>query len=101
MKSILILDPRGNINFGGEDTFLRHESYAREIRNHRQLKSQQLVVISIGDKVNKQTSVFDLKVVNASSINFVKFAYLAAKEIKRNRLVPSILVVGDPWEAVS
>ena len=80
---------------------MRHESYAREIRNHRQLKSQQLVVISIGDKVNKQTSVFDLKVVNASSINFVKFAYLAAKEIKRNRLVPSILVVGDPWEAVS
>ncbi|HCP72655.1 MAG TPA: hypothetical protein DIT91_04415, partial [Actinobacteria bacterium] len=32
-------------------------------------------------------------------INFVHFAYQAAKEIKRSNLVPTILVVGDPWES--
>jgi glycosyltransferase involved in cell wall biosynthesis len=58
-----------------------------------------LVVISNGDKVNIQPSTFELKVVKARPINLAQFAYQAAKEIKRTKLVPSILVVGDPWES--
>lgn len=99
MKCVLILDPRGNINLGGEDAISRHDSYAREMKNHKKLKSHKLVVISNGDKVNIQPSTFDLKLVNVRPINFVHFAYQAAKEIKRSNLVPSILVVGDPWES--
>lgn len=99
MKCVLILDPRGNINLGGEDTISRHDSYAEELRNHEQLKSHKLVVISIGKKLKIQPSIFDLKLVNARPINFVHFAYQAAKEIKRTKLVPSILVAGDPWES--
>ena len=99
MKCVLILDPRGIINLGGEDTISRHDSYAHEMKNHKQLKSHKLVVISNGDRVNIQPSTFDLKVVNARPINFVQFAYQAAKEIKRTKIVPSIIVVGDPWES--
>jgi len=58
-----------------------------------------LVVISNGKKVNIQPSIFYLKLVNARPMNFVHFAYQAAKEIKRTKLVPSILVAGDPWES--
>lgn len=94
-----MLDLRGNINLGGEDTIFRHDSYAREMKNHKKLKSHKLVVISNGDKVNIQPSTFDLKVVNARPLNFAQFAYQAAKEIKRAKLAPSILVVGDPWES--
>ncbi len=99
MKCVLILDPRGNINLGGEDTISRHDSYAREMKSHKKLKSHKLVVISIGKKLNIQPSIFDLKLVNARPINFIHFAYQAAKEIKRTKLVPSILVAGDPWES--
>jgi glycosyltransferase involved in cell wall biosynthesis len=99
VKCVLILDPRGNINLGGEDTISRHDSYAREMKSHKKLKSHKLVVISNGDRVNIQPSNFDLKLVNARPINFAQFAYQAAKEIKRTKLDPSILVVGDPWES--
>lgn len=99
MKCVLILDPRGNLNLGGEDTISRHDSYAREMKNHKKLKSHKLVVISNGGKVNIQPSTFDLKVVNARPINFAQFAYKAAREIKRTKLAPSILVAGDPWES--
>lgn len=99
MKCVLILDPRGNVNLGGEDTISRHDFYAREMKNHKKLKSHKLVVISNGDKVNIQPSTFDLIAVNTRPINFAQFAYQAASEIKRNKLVPSILVVGDPWES--
>lgn len=99
MKCVLILDPRGNVNLGGEDTISRHDSYARELINHKQLKSHKLVVISNGDVVNIQPSTFDLKVVSATRINFIQFACKASKEIKRTKVAPSILVVADPWES--
>ena len=99
MKCVLILDPRGNVNLGGEDTISRHDSYAREMKNHKKLKSHKLVVISNGDKVNIQPSTFGLKVVNATPMNFTQFAYKAAREIKKSKLVPSLLVAGDPWES--
>jgi len=99
MECVLILDPRGNVNLGGEDTISRHNSYARELKNHKQLESHKLIVISNGNKVNIQPSTFDLRVVNAKRFNFIQFAYKASKEIKRTEIAPSILVVADPWES--
>lgn len=99
MKCVVILDPRGNINHGGEDTISRHDSYAQEMKNHRQLKSHKLIVISNGDRIHIQPSTFDLKVIDARPINFAQFAYKAAREIKRAKIFPSILVVADPWES--
>ena len=44
--SVLILDPRGNIAFGGKDVIARHEIYAKEMRRQGKASDLDLKVFS-------------------------------------------------------
>jgi hypothetical protein len=45
-RSVLILDPRGNIAIGGKDVITRHEIYAKELRRLGEASNLELKVFS-------------------------------------------------------
>jgi glycosyltransferase involved in cell wall biosynthesis len=95
---VLIMDPRGAIDAGGEDAIERHMSYKTEL-NYLNSKLD-LIISSASINFKKDCSVRELVFLNSyPTFNPYKFARRVKRFIKSNNLEVSLLVVGDPWES--
>lgn len=102
LQNVLLLDPRGIVVSGGKDVINRQTAYGVAYKHLQGNSRSKLIVISSGNsKLLKLGSKPGFKgyVICKPTINFVKFALLAAKLIKRENLKLSLLIVGDPWES--
>ena len=99
--SVLILDPRGNIEVGGKDVIARHEIYAKELLAQGKNSRLELKVFSAAVSAKSSSKVKNKRVVTISkpTFNSYIFAKKAHKFIKINNLNVKLLVVGDPWES--
>ena len=100
-RSVLILDPRGNIAIGGKDVITRHEIYARELRRLGKASNLELKVFSAAVSPKKSNKGKNERVITISKPTFdsYTFAKKAYKFIKLNNLDVKLLVAGDPWES--
>jgi glycosyltransferase involved in cell wall biosynthesis len=99
--SVLILDPRGNIEIGGKDVVARHEIYAKEMRRQGKTSNLDLKVFSAGVPAKNLSKGKNERVITISkpTFNSYMFAKKVHKFIKLNNLDVKLLVAGDPWES--
>lgn len=99
--SVLILDPRGNIAFGGKDVIARHEIYAKELRRQGKTSNLELKVFSAAVSAKSTSKGKNERVITISTptFNSYMFARKVHKFIKLNNLDVKLLVAGDPWES--
>ena len=99
--SVLILDPRGNIEVGGKDVIARHEIYAKELRRQGKASSLELKVFSAAVTAISSSKSKNERVITISkpTFNSFMFARKVHKLIKLNNLDVKLLVAGDPWES--
>ena len=99
--SVLILDPRGNIEVGGKDVVARHEIYAKELLAQGKNSRLDLKVFSAAVSAKSSSKVKNERVVTISkqTFNSYMFAKKVHKFIKQNNLDVKLLVAGDPWES--
>ena len=99
--SVLILDPRGNIAFGGKDVIARHEIYAKEMRRQGKASDLDLKVFSAEVPAKNLSKGRNERVITISkpTFNSYMFAKKVHKFIKLNNLDIKLLVAGDPWES--
>jgi glycosyltransferase involved in cell wall biosynthesis len=99
--SVLILDPRGNIEIGGKDVVARHEIYAKEIRRQGKTSNLELKVFSAAVSAKNLSKGKNERVITISkpTFNSYMFAKKVHKFIKLNNLDVKLLVAGDPWES--
>jgi glycosyltransferase involved in cell wall biosynthesis len=99
--SVLILDPRGNIEVGGKDVIARHEIYTKEMRRQGKTSNLELKVFSAAVSTKRSSKVKNERVINVSkpTFNSYMFARKVHKIIKLNNLDVKLLVAGDPWES--
>ena len=100
-RSVLILDPRGNITIGGKDVITRHEIYAKELRRLGKASNLELKVFSAAVSPKKSSKVKNERIITISkpTFNSYMFAKKVHKFIKLNNLDVKLLVAGDPWES--
>ena len=100
-RSVLILDPRGNIAVGGKDVIARHEIYAKELRRLGEASNLELKVFSAAVSPKKSSKGKNERVITISkpTFNSYMFARKVHKFIKLNNLDVKLLVAGDPWES--
>ena len=100
-RSVLILDPRGNIAIGGKDVITRHEIYAKELRRLGKASNLELKVFSATVSPKKSSKGKNERVITISkpTFNSYMFAKKVHKFIKLNNLDVKLLVAGDPWES--
>ena len=100
-RSVLILDPRGNILIGGKDVITRHEIYAKELRKLGKASNLELKVFSAAVSPKKSSKGKNERVITISrpTFNSYMFAKKVYKFIKLNYLDIKLLVAGDPWES--
>jgi glycosyltransferase involved in cell wall biosynthesis len=99
--SVLILDPRGNIAFGGKDVIARHEIYAKELRRQGKTSNLELKVFSaaVSEKSTSKGKNERVITISTPTFNSYTFARKVHKFIKLNNLDVKLLVAGDPWES--
>ena len=99
--SVLILDPRGNIAFGGKDVIARHEIYAKKLRRQGKTSNLELKVLSAAVSAKSSSKIKNVRVITISkpTFNSYMFARKVNKFIKINNLNVKLLVAGDPWES--
>jgi glycosyltransferase involved in cell wall biosynthesis len=100
-RSVLILDPRGNIAVGGKDVIARHEIYAKELRRLGKASNLELKVFSAAVSAKNSSKVKNERVITISkpTFNSYMFARKVHKFIRQNNLDIKLLVAGDPWES--
>ena len=100
-KSILILDPRGNITLGGGDVINRHVSYAKSLAKFGRTKNPKLKIFStsLSHYSNIQTGALDLDLISKPTFNSYKFAKRCFKAVKASSMDIKLLIAGDPWES--
>ena len=100
-RSVLILDPRGNIAIGGKDVIARHEIYVKELRGRGKTSNLELKVFSAAVSAKSSSKVKNESVTTISkpTFNSYVFAKKVHKFIKLNNLDVKLLVAGDPWES--
>ena len=100
-RSVLILDPRGNIAIGGKDVIARHEAYAKELHRLGKTSNLELKVFSAALSPKKSSKGKNERVITISkpTFNSYMFARKVHKFIKSYDLDVKLLVVGDPWES--
>ena len=100
-RSVLILDPRGNIAIGGKDVITRHEIYAKELRRLGKASNLELKVFSAAVSPKKSNKGKNERVINISkpTFNSYMFARKVHKFINLNNLDVKLLAAGDPWES--
>jgi glycosyltransferase involved in cell wall biosynthesis len=100
-KTVLILDPRGNITLGGDDVINRHVSYAKSLAKFGHTKNLKLKIFSTASShsSNFQTGALDLDLISKPTFNSYKFAKRCLKVVKAQSLDIKLLVAGDPWES--
>jgi glycosyltransferase involved in cell wall biosynthesis len=102
LRNVFLLDPRGIVVSGGKDTIDRQSTYGLSYNRLKGNSQSKFILISSGNSTLRQfgsTSAFTSHIVCKPTFNFVKFASLASKLIKRNNLNVSLLIAGDPWES--
>ena len=99
--SVLILDPRGNIAFGGKDVIARHEIYAKELRRQGKTSNLELKVFSAAVSAKSSSKGKNERVITISkpTFNSYMFAKKVHNFIKLNNLDVKLLVAGEPWES--
>ena len=99
--SVLILDPRGNIEIGGKDVVARHKIYAKELRRLGKTSNLELKVFSAAVSAKNSSKGKNERVITISkpTFNSYMFAKKVHKFIKLNNLDVKLLVAGDPWES--
>jgi glycosyltransferase involved in cell wall biosynthesis len=100
-KSVLILDPRGNITLGGGDVINRHVSYAKSLAKFGQSRNLKLKIFSTSSSPssNIQTGTLDLDLISKPTFNSYKFAKQCSKAVKVQSMDIKLLIAGDPWES--
>jgi glycosyltransferase involved in cell wall biosynthesis len=100
-KSVLILDPRGNITLGGGDVINRHILYAKSLAKFGHTKNLKLKIFSTSSShsSNIKTDTLDLELVSKPTFNFYKFAKQCSNAVKVQSMDIKLLVAGDPWES--
>ena len=100
-RSVLILDPRGNIAIGGKDVITRHEIYAKELRRLGKASNLELKVFSAAVSPKKSSKGKNERIITISkpTFNSYMFAKKVHKFIKLDNLDVKLLVAGDPWES--
>jgi glycosyltransferase involved in cell wall biosynthesis len=100
-KSVLILDPRGNITLGGGDVINRHVLYANSLAKFGQSRNLKLKIFSASSShsSNIQTGALDLDLISKPTFNSYKFAKQCSKAVKVQSMDIKLLIVGDPWES--
>jgi glycosyltransferase involved in cell wall biosynthesis len=100
-KTVLILDPRGNITLGGGDVINRHVSYAKSLAKFGHTKNLKLKIFSTSSShsSNIKTDTLDLDLISKPTFNSYKFAKKCSKAVKVQSMDIKLLVVGDPWES--
>jgi glycosyltransferase involved in cell wall biosynthesis len=99
--SVLILDPRGNIEVGGKDVIGRHEIYVKEMRRQGKTSSLELKVFSaaVSAKNSSKSKTDRVITISKPTFNSYMFARKVYRFIKLNNLDVKLLVAGDPWES--
>ena len=96
MKNVVILDPKGVISRGGDQTLNRHIQYADWLATETGGEYRLVVVtrteIQAEDLIFKNLRVINLRLIRP---NYISFLVLAMKSLKRKDI--EFLVVGDPW----
>jgi glycosyltransferase involved in cell wall biosynthesis len=100
-KSVLILDPRGNITLGGGDVINRHVSYANSVTKFGHTKNFKLKIFSTSSShsSNIKASTLDLDLISKPTLNSYKFAKRCSKAVIAQSLDIKLIVAGDPWES--
>ncbi len=98
MKNVVILDPKGVISKGGNQTLNRHIQYADRLATATG-GEYRLVVVTRTENQADDLIFKNLKVINLRLIRprYISFLVLAMKSLKRKDI--EILVVGDPWSS--
>jgi glycosyltransferase involved in cell wall biosynthesis len=96
LKNVVILDPKGVISKGGDQTLNRHIQYADRLATATG-GAFRLVVVTRTENQAEDLSFKNLRVIYLRLIrpNYLSFFVLAMKSLKRKDI--EILVVGDPW----
>jgi len=100
-KTVLILDPRGNITLGGGDVINRHFSYAKSLAKFGHAKNLKLKIFSTSSShsSNIKTDTLDLDLISKPTFNSYKFAKHCFKVVKAQSMDIKLLIAGDPWES--
>jgi glycosyltransferase involved in cell wall biosynthesis len=100
-RSVLILDPRGNIAIGGKDVITRHAIYAKVLRRLGKASNLELKVFSAALSPKKSSKGKNERVItiSKSTFNSYMFAKKVHNFIKLHNLDVKLLVAGDPWES--
>lgn len=96
MKNVVILDPKGVISRGGDQTLNRHIQYADRLATAT--GGEYRLVVVTRTEIQEEDLIFkNLRVINLRLIrpNYISFLVLAMKSLKRKDI--EFLVVGDPW----
>jgi glycosyltransferase involved in cell wall biosynthesis len=100
-KSVLILDPRGNITLGGGDVINRHIIYANSLAKFGNTKNLKLKILSTSTShsSNIKAGTLDVDFLSKPTFNSYKFAKHCSKAVKAQGIDIKLLVAGDPWES--
>ena len=79
--SVLILDPRGNIEIGGKDVVARHEIYAKELRRQGKTSNLDLKVFSAAVSAKNSSKGKNERVITISKPTFN--SYMFAKKVHK------------------
>ncbi len=96
MKNVVILDPKGVISKGGDQTLNRHIQYAKELGIATRNKIR-LIVITKSDLQNEETVLGNLLFIkfHSDKSNLITFALAARKRLRNENI--KLIIVGDPW----
>ena len=99
---VLVLDPRGVIYGGGNDTIIRHSVYGEMFSKVNKSINTKYIILSSSEhnsKSNYDSGVFSLIRISKPTFNSYRFARLACRVIKKNKWDVKLLIAGDPWES--
>lgn len=103
MKYVIILDPRGNVAMGGLDVINRHDKYAQTLENKSADSPMTLKIYSATNSFYKPIAhnklSNNLVLISKPRMSPLLFSLRAIIQIKREKITPSLLVAGDPWES--
>jgi len=101
MKNIIMLDPRGILFNSDLATIQRHKNYIDLLNKESNIKEVYRLTILSLSKNSKIEMIVDgnliIKSLGTPTINFIKYSYFCAQEIKQNLNKTAFIVCGDPW----
>ena len=98
---ILLLDPRGVVIQGGNDTLSRHADYFKALAKLGSMSTPIFEIFSTSKDIDKKFTHRQVLIHNIykSTFNSFIFARKVNEQVVRDQLNIKLLVVGDPWES--